>query len=634
MEELNTTQTAATESTMNVDAETQTTPASIEHENTPSAEQSGDMNTPLEPSADTAAENSEQEPDADYSGMDREQLIDTLEMLMREEVHRIKHRVTKLRIRFEELTKEIHEANYQAFIAGGGLEENFMPEEDSLAQRFQTLINAYRERRKLHLEAVENNKRQNLAAKQQLLDELRQLIDTENESLKHTYDKFKEIQERWKEIGDVPRESLNDLWQSYHFLVEQFFGKVKMNKELRDLDMKRNLEQKIELCEKAEELIIEPSVDTAFKSMQALRAQWREIGPVPAEYNDEIWQRFCNAVNQVDQRRKEYYEQRHQQLEQNLLAKQELLKKTEELLTEKPTSVKQWNEQSATLDEFLRTWKSIGPVPHESSDTIWQQFKGRIDEFYAEKKSYFNQMRTLQDENYNRKIELCLKAEAIAERNDWKQATDELLKLQEEWKQIGMVRRKQSEKLWQRFRGACDSFFARKNEHFKEQRTSEKENLHKKEAIIAELKEYRFGDDKDENLRVIKEFQRRWIEAGFVPAKDKNRIQSEFRSIMDGLFENLKISMRAAEEDAYREKIGNALVNGSPLKGERQNLIERIEKLRGDINLWENNLGFFANSKQADLLRQEFEKKMQDARQKLALLQAKLKILDQAEKGK
>ena len=570
----------------------------------------------------------------DYSTMDREGLIEALEGLMGEEMQAIKGRAAAIRNRFNELNREAQKTVYEAFLADGGNKDEYEAKNDGVAERFYALYDKYRERRQQFLAEQEEQKRRNLEAKQALIEELRTLVDAGGEQVRTALDKFNEIQERWKAIGEVPREQMNDLWQSYHFQIEQFFAKLKMNRELRDLDQKHNLEEKIKLCEKAEELIVEPSITKAFKGLQELRAQWKEIGPVPAEQNEEIWQRFCNAANQVDERRKEYYEQRKEELEHNLLAKQALIEKAEGLTAERPASVREWNELTASLDELLKVWKTIGPVPREVNEEIWTKFKGMIDRHYAEKKEHFATLKEEQETNYQKKVELCLKAEAIAQREDWKKATEELLQLQQEWKEVGAVSRKVSEKLWQRFRGACDQFFAKKGEFFKERRTSESENLAKKEAIIAELKAHQFGDNREENLTAIKDFQRRWAEVGFVPAAEKERLHKEFRGEIDHIFEQLKISAREAEETAYRERLKN--VGGDAkrfVSGERQELQEKIEKLRNDLNLWANNLGFLASSKQADLLKQEFEKKMQGARQQIALLQAKLRILKETEQA-
>lgn len=595
-----------------------------------------DENPELSDAADDEeeGENGEEESDATarYATMNREELVAAMEELMQQEVQQVKHQVSLLRSRFNELTQEVERANYEAFLAGGGLKEDFQNASDAVTDQYRKLYNTYRERRQRYQEQQEALKKQHLEQKQQILEELRQLIENDEESLKKAYDRFNEILERWKEIGEVPRESLNDLWQNYHFLIEQFFNKVKISKELRMLDLKRNLEQKIALCEKAEELMMEESITKAFKALQELRDRWREIGPVPAEHNEEVWQRFCNAASQVDERRKAYYEERRAEMEQNLLAKQALVAQVQERTAEKPQSVKQWNDVTAALDEMLKTWKTIGPVPREANETVWNEFKGSIDAFYREKKEFFNQMRDEQTENYNRKIDLCLKAEAIAKREDWKKATEELLALQEEWKQVGNVSRKVSEKVWKRFRAACDEFFAKKNEFFKDIRQNEHDNLVKKEAIIEQLKAFTFGDDKEENLRVIKDFQRQWLEVGHVPIKEKDRLQKEFRAVIDGHFERLKISLREAQETAFRERVDRIRSNGGKMNDERQTLVDQIDKLRGNLQVWENNLGFLSQSKQADLLRKEFEKKMQDARQQLALLQTKLRILNETKK--
>ena len=571
----------------------------------------------------------EEEPQVDYTAMSREELLAAFNELMNEEISKIRNRASTIRNQFNVLNKEVEKQAFDSFLAEGGNKEDYKPANDSVAEAFYHAYDTYRARRQKMQEELEAQKQRNLEAKQQILDELRTLIDKDEETLKQTYDEFNAIQEKWKGIGDVPREHMNDLWQKYHFLIEQFFNKIKINKELRMLDLKRNLEQKIQLCERAEELIVETSVVKAFKALQGLRAQWKEIGPVPTEQNEEIWQRFNAAANQIDERRREYYDQRKEELDQNLLAKQALIEKAQELTQETPQSAKKWNATTEAVDELLKLWKSIGPVPREQNEDVWHQFKSLIDKHYSEKKAYFERTREEQSENYNKKIDLCLRAEAIAKREDWKNATEELLQLQQEWKEIGPTGVKQGERVWKRFRSACDEFFAKKGEYFKDIRSSESENLAKKNAIIEEIKAFEFGEDRDENLNAIKDFQRRWSEIGHVPRKDKERVLSEYRTLVNEIFHKLKITAREARLDSFRERVrtheGESFVNS-----EKNKLLNQIEKLRTDLNLWENNLGFLTNSKQADLLKEEFEKKMQSTRQEIALLEAKVRILDES----
>ncbi len=602
--------------------------------NTEAPEAENSVQTPAD--SDTPADNNGEplsEPVVDYSSMDREALLAAFNELLNDDITRIRNRASAIRNQFNLLNKEVEKQNFEAFLAEGGDKDDYKPANDAIAEAFHKAFDTYRTRRQKMQEQIEAQKAANYEAKKQILDDLRTLIDKDEETLKQTYDEFNAIQDKWKSIGEVPREQMNDLWQNYHFLIEQFFNKVKINKELRMLDLKRNLEQKIQLCERAEELIVETSVVKAFKVLQELRNQWREIGPVPTEQNEETWQRFNNAANQIDERRREYYDQRKEELDQNLLAKQALIEKATELTQQLPQSTKAWNDTTEALDELLKLWKSIGPVPREQNETIWEQFKGIIDKHYADKKLHFGQLRDEQSENYNKKIDLCLRAEAIAKREDWKKATEELLQLQAEWKTIGPTSRKVSDKIWHRFRSACDEFFAKKGEFFKDIRSSENENLAKKTAILDELKAYQFGDNKEENLNAIKDFQRRWAEVGHVPMKEKDRIQKEYRTLLDGIFQQLQISAREADENAFRERVRHSFSNGA-LDSEKDRLLSQIEKMNSDLKLWENNLGFLANSKQADLLKQEFEKKMQHTRQQIALLEAKIRILDEAAENK
>ena len=622
------------------DVETNAAPAAVEAAETPIATPKT-AETPVveapegpanaeQPAATEAAEAAEEpatpeaEPAPDYSACTREELVEAMKELMGQDIQKIRNRVAAIRTRFNELNREVQNAAFEKFIAEGGNKDDYQYENDAVAEEMHRLHDQYRAARQKYLDDLEQQKKQNLEAKQALIEEMRQLIDSEEEQVRTAMDKFNNIQERWKAIGEVPREQMNDLWQNYHFQIEQFFNKLKINRELRALDQKRNLEEKIKLCESAEELIMEPSVTKAFKGLQDLRARWKEIGPVPTEQNEDIWQRFCNAANQIDK----------EELDNNLLAKQALVDKAAELTEKRPETTKEWNDTTTALDELLKVWKTIGPVPREVNEEIWTKFKGMIDKHYSDKKEYFGAIRDEQESNYQKKIDLCLKAEAIAKREDWKHATEELLQLQQEWKTIGTTSRKVSEKVWQRFRKACDEFFAKKGEFFAERRSSESENLAAKEAIIAELKAHQFGENREENLSAIKEFQRRWAEVGFVPMAEKERLQKEFRGEIDRIFEQLKISAREAEETAYRERIRNAGGDARRfVNNEKQELQEKIEKLRSDLALWENNLGFLASSKQADLLKQEFEKKMQGARQQIALMQAKLRILNEAEKA-
>ena len=579
---------------------------------------------------DSLAEKYE-DPTVDYSTYTREQLVDALkELVENESILRIKNRVTSIKLAFTALNKTFQDEQFEVFLANGGNKDDYHPADDQISVNYRKYINKYRENRQKYQEEQESIKLKNLALKKEILEELRKLIEADD-TLKQTHEDFKVLQAKWKAIGDVPRAEINNLWQTYHFLVEKFFNKVKINRELRMLDLKRNLDQKIELCEKVEELLVDASVIDSFKKLQQYREQWRSIGPVPSDKNEEIWVRFCNATDQIDQRRREFYDQRKEELHNNLLAKTALCEKAEELTAVQPEKINVWNEISNELNDMLKVWKTIGPVPKDVNEAIWERFKSTLDKFFETKKEHFEKLKDEQANNYNLKVDLCMQAEAIAKRDDWKKATDDLLKLQEEWKQIGSVPRKVSDKIWTRFRSACDEFFARKAEYYSEIKGSEMENLAKKREIIEKVKQFEFGEDKEQNLAVIKDFQRQWVEIGHVPIAEKDKLYKEFRDTINKHFDKLKVSAREAQETMYRERLKNVSGGdmGKFVSEEKRELQDKIQKLRADLILWENNLGFLANSKQATILKEEFEKKMQSARQQIALLEAKLKILNE-----
>lgn len=567
-----------------------------------------------------------------YSKMSREELVEEIKSLSNSEnIEQMKMRSNLVRNAFRNLTSEYRKEVKDKFLKDGGLEEDFKLEDDNLDIEFNKFYSLYREKRQKYLDEQERIKQENVVKKNETLEELRLLLDSE-ESLKEIYDKFNLIQEKWKSIGQVPRSEVNGLWQNYHFLIEKFYDKVKINRELRDLDLKRNLDAKIELCERAEGLIFEPSLNVSFKALQEIHQQWKEIGAVPMDKNDEIWERFKNASDQINKRRQEYYEKMRTQLENNLLAKEALCEKAEAVVQRNHDKIVQWNESSDEMNEMLKLWKTIGPVPQKDNESIWNRFKSSLDTFFETKKIVFDKLKQEQDVNYNKKIEICLKAEAISERNDWKKATAELIQLQNDWKEIGYLPKKLSDKVWTRFRAACDKFFERKSEFYKSNRESETENLAKKEALIKAVKEFEFGEDKEENLNHIKDFQRQWSEIGYVPSGEKDRLQKEFRSAINSHFEKLQIDAQELKLSSFKERISNVEDNKS-VSREKKFLLDKIQKLKDEINLWENNLGFLANSKQADILKAEFERKMESTRKEIALEEAKLKMLEETLKS-
>lgn len=572
----------------------------------------------------------ESEVEHDYSSLNKLQLVELLEETVEEtDITKIKEKVASIKVFFLKLNKEDIDRDLEQFLTGGGDKESFIHNDDPLETRFKAAFNKYKENKAKYNDILEKQKIENLQMKNQILEDLKNLISSE-ETLKKTYDEFRVLQDKWKEIGQVPAAEITNLWNTYHFLVEKFFDKVKINRELRDLDMKKNLETKIELCEKAEELLLETSIAKSFKLLQKYHEEWKEIGPVPQDKKDEVWERFKNATNKINAIRREHYEKIQEEQTANYEAKVALCEKAEELVNETPTNISNWQKKTTEIGDLFKVWKSLGQAPKKLNDEIWTRFKTLMDSFFEAKKDFFEKIKEQQLENYNRKLQLCVEAEAVQESTEWRKTTEQLKKLQEEWKSIGPIPKRQSEKTWKRFRSACDVFFKRKTEHFSGIKGREDENLAAKKALIEKIKTFEVKKDRAENLEAIKGFQREWMEIGHVPIKLKDNLYNEYRHAIDALFEKMKISESEISTTEYRGMVENMKDDPDSrdrIRRERNNLSNKIAKLREEINLWENNIGFFASSKQANIMIAEYEKKINRAKNDLKVLEAKLKIL-------
>lgn len=568
----------------------------------------------------------------DLLGCNKLQLVEILEKLVQDtDVVKIKDKVAAIKVNFLRRNKEDRDRELEQFIVNGGEKEKYEHIDDPLEVRFKAAFSIFKDNKAKYNEILEKQKIENYQKKLVILEELKQLIASE-ETLKKTYDEFRAIQDRWKEIGQVPAGEISNLWNNYHFLVEKFYDKVKINRELRDLDLKKNLEAKIELCEKAEELLLEKSVTKAFKLLQKYHDEWKEIGPVPHDKRDEIWERFKNTTDKINKIRREHYSKIQEEQQANYEAKTAICDKIEELVNEPINGINLWQKKSTEVNELFKVWKSIGPAQKKQNDEIWNRFKSYMDVFFENKKEFFKKLKEQQIENYNRKLQLCVEVEALLETKEWKKSTEYIKKLQEEWKNIGPVPKRHSDKIWKRFRTACDTFFKNKLEHFSGIRSKEEENLNLKKELIERVKAYEIKDDRNENMEVIKGFQREWMTIGFVPMKFKDTIQKEYHQTIDTLFEKMKISENELSTIEYRSMIEG--MKDDPelrdkIRKERNTLNNRINKLREEISVWENNIGFFSNSKQSEIMKAEYEKKINKAKNDLKILEAKLKIINE-----
>ncbi len=590
------------------------------------------LDEPLDEMTEEKVEYIVQESENSFDAYSRAELVDLLEKAVAEpDFNTVKTRITLIKVAFLKKKKEESLQKYEHVMEEGGAKEELAPEQDELDIRFNDIFTIYRASKARHIEEQEKIKQGNLKKKYLILDELKTLISSE-ETLKKTYDEFKILQERWKEIGMVPRTEINNLWQNYHFLVEKFFEKVKLNKELKDLDLRKNLEAKLSLCEKTEELLLETSVIKSFKKLQKYHEEWKELGPVPSDKKDEIWERFKNATDKINDRRREHYSLIEEDQNKNLQTKIALCEQSEIVLGLPNESIKEWQENTNKVNDLLKIWKNIGPVPQKVNTEIWTRFKTSLDSFFAIKKEYFDKLKEQQMQNYNFKVELCMQAESLKGNTDWKKTTNELIRLQGDWKKIGPVPKKHSDKIWKRFRTACDDFFNAKQSYFSNIQASEVENLNKKLDLMTRLKEYKFGTDKSANLEVLKNFQREWTEIGHVPMKDKDKLHNEFRALINEHLDKLKISeveMSTLNFQAKFDHLKNDPNARHMISKEREFLATKISKMKEEIILWENNIGFFAKSKSALIVKEEFENKINKAKSELKVLEAKMKILRQ-----
>ena len=577
-------------------------------------------------------EDDEVETEYDFSNCNKLELIEILEETVQDaDVVKIKDKVVAVKSNFLRICREERDKEMEQFILDGGDAESYEHVEDPLEIRFKAAFNIFRNNKLKYNETLEAQKLVNLQQKREILDELQQLISSE-ETLKKTYDEFRALQDRWKEIGQVPATEITNVWNNYHFWVEKFYDKVKINRELRDLDLKKNLEAKIELCEKTEALLEEKSVTKAFKLLQKYHDEWKEIGPVPQEKKDEIWDRFKNATDRINQVRREHYSKIQEEQQGNYDAKVAICVKIEELLNDIINSIGAWQKKSNDVNELFKLWKTIGPAQKKLNDEIWARFKGSMDAFFNNKKEFFSRLKEQQLENYNKKLQLCIEAEALADSKEWKKATDRIKKLQEEWKTIGPVPKRHSDKIWKRFRSACDAFFTSKSEHFSGVKGVEEENLRLKKELLERIKAYELKKERSENMEAIKAFQREWMAIGYVPMKQKAALQDEYRKAIDTLFDKMKINENELSTAEYRnmvEGLKDDPESRDKVRRERNILTNKITKLREEIVVLENNIGFFSNSKQSEIMKAEYEKKINRAKNDVKVLEAKLKILNE-----
>ena len=483
-------------------------------------------------------------------------------------------------------------------------------------QAFKSVYEAYKKERAAYTAQVEAEREKNLEKKEAVIAELKALIENQ-ENVGAAFPEFRKLQDRWREIGQVPAKNYEDINKTYQHCVELFYDMVNVNRELRDLDFQKNLEAKQQFCEMAEKLSENENIIEAFKELQKLHEQWKEFGPVAKQYRDEIWDRFKAATAVVNKKYQAYFEGLKSQQEQNLVQKSALCEQVEAIAEKEITSSNEWNSLSKEIEDIQKVWKTIGFASKKDNQKIYDRFRAACDKFYERKRVFYNDYKDNMNTNLEKKVALCEAAEQLKTSTEWKKTTDQFINLQKQWKEIGAVPRKKSEVLWKRFRAACDEFFAERDKNAKPENDFYG-NLKAKNRLIEEIKAYELVEDENENMEAMTSFMQRWQAIGFVPFKEKEKVAQAYKEALSTKFPDMSTRSRKAK------------LAKSP-KSERERLVQKYNKLEQDIVTYENNIGFFAMSKNSEPLIKQMQDRIAQAKEELKTLEAQIRTLDETE---
>lgn len=567
----------------------------------------------------------------DFSDFSQQKMVATLRLLVDEKnITAVKDTIDRLQATFYRDFNKDKKVALDEFIAKGNSEEDFeytTPYE----QQFRSLLNKYRERKNEQNKMLEEEKSENLRRKYEVIERIKNLINKQ-ESLSETFKEFNTLQEEWNSIGFVPQSKVNQMWSNYHHHVENFYDYIRINKELRDLDFKKNLEIKEKILQRAKELSEDKNVRKAFVELQKLHEKWKEAGPVKRELREELWGQFKGASKLIHKNHQDYFVSLKNEQKENLQRKEELCEKVEALVESLPDSNKQWNRVGVQIKELQEAWKTVGFAPRKSNQAVYDRFRKACDKFFHAKREIHKQQSKEFKENLDKKVLLCEKAEAVMDSEDWKEITEYLIGLQKEWKEIGAVQYKHSQKVWDRFRTACDRFFDRRSgkiQAISEQQ--QEENLAQKQEIIDEIQKIDLKDDDKEALKQLQKLQTAYHSAGYVPIEEKDSINESFKKALDAKFDKLDISEEQMEMQKFIGKY-TAMLQESDGEGrvvkERSKLATQVKQIENNIVVWSNNIGFFSNSSNAEKLIADVEKNILEAKEELKGYYKKIRFLD------
>ena len=592
--------------------------------------------TVAEPVAETTdepvTEEAVEEPQAETSTTSiatyetKAEVVARLKALAESDEEVTRQELDSLKSNFYRIHHQEADAAYKKFIEEGGNAEEYVPAPNLEEGEFKELMAVLREKRAAAAAAQEKEREENYQKKLEIIEKIKAITENPDE-INRAYNDFKELQQQWNDIKEVPAEKATNLWKTYQQAIEAFYDTLKLSNELRAYDFKKNLERKTALCEAAEKLAEEPDVIVAFRKLQQLHQDFREIGPVASDLREQIWTRFKDASTVINKRHQEHFEARKQKEEENLAKKTAICETIEGFDLENLKTFAEWNALSEKITALQAEWKTIGYAPQKMNTKIFERFRAACDNFFTRKNEYFQSVRDNLNQNYAQKLELVEKAEALKDSTDWKSTTDILIDLQKKWKEIGTVPKKFSDQIWERFNTACDAFFAAKKEANHDAHAEQATNMEKKKSIIDMLAAI-VPEEFEGDLRAkLREAQEEWNNVGHVPFKEKDKLYKLLREQMDRLYGFANQNAAKRRLDRFKESIKNT--NGNDL---RSRLMRQLDILKNEIKTYENNLGFLSlssKSKQGNALVEELNRKMDKLKADMEEVKAKIAALEE-----
>lgn len=561
--------------------------------------------------------------------LSKEEIIAELDNISRKEGAEIaRDEVTHLKQLFYAIRKVELVEEKKAFIERGNEESAFAPMPDPLEAKLHELLNNIKEKKAQYTALIEAQRRENLEKKQAIIAELEKMAEDTDNVNRH-YPRFRELSQEFKSLGEVPATDITDIWRSYQAAVERFYDQLKVNKDLRDYDFKKNLEQKQLLIDEAEKLVDEHDVITAFRRLQELHEKWREIGPVAKEIREDIWNKFKDASAAINKRYQAFFEERKARERENETAKTAICERIEALDFISLKSHAAWEQMTREILAAQEDWKKLGFASKKVNNSLFARFRETCDRFFAKKAEYFKSIRDVHATNLEKKTALCERAEALKDSTDWKKTGDEFVALQKEWKSVGPVDKKHSDAIWHRFLEACDYFFDNRKKTTSGVRKTEHANLKQKQEIIESLKAIGTDTDRDEAIKRVRELMNQWQQTGHVPYKEKDKVYDTYRAIVNDLYDKLDIKEVRAGMDKFANSINDMSNDENKLYRERERLVRAFEQKRNELKTYENNLGFFnVKSKSGNSLLRDMERKVQRIKDELSSLEEKIKLID------